>query len=371
MLDGDAAARARAAAWRAGFALLQGDPVSPAEIRSTLSGYADSRVTWFVAHALIDRSELALASALLDDALGGGDEWTAAAVLASRAKLAHAAGDLAALERDGNRSAGLFAGLGDLWGRLQATDWVGGLAELIGDYDRAAALHEEGLRWAEELELWPEVGSKLSWLAWIAVQTRDYPRARELADRAYRLAVEQGAPAAIVFAELSLGFAARRDRKLDVAVTHLQHLAELGRQENQPALYLPMVLVELGYAAEQGGDPAAGLALHLEAFQAAQAMGAPRDTITALEAWRRRPATRRSRPASWAPRPPPGRPPTSPPHLRSATTWTGSPPAWSLPSGVSASTRWSPRDTTWARGRPGPWSDRSALTRPPSAGSTR
>ncbi|HEV8560434.1 MAG TPA: hypothetical protein VGR06_29225 [Actinophytocola sp.] len=263
--------------------MLQGDPVSPAEIRSTLSGYADSRVTWFVAHALIDRSELALASALLDDALGGGDEWTAAAVLVSRAKLAHAAGDLAALERDGNRSAGLFAGLGDLWGRLQATDWVGGLAELIGDYDRAAALHEEGLRWAEELELWPEVGSKLSWLAWIAVQTRDYPRARELADRAYRLAVEQGAPAAIVFAELSLGFAARRDRKLDVAVTHLQHLAELGRQENQPALYLPMVLVELGYAAEQGGDPAAGLALHLEAFQAAQAMGAPRDTITALE----------------------------------------------------------------------------------------
>jgi hypothetical protein len=44
-----------------------------------------------------------------------------------------------------------------------------------------------------------------------------------------------------------------------------------------------MILVELGYAAEQGGDPAAGLALHLEAFAAARAMEAPRDAIFALE----------------------------------------------------------------------------------------
>ncbi|GAA2029271.1 BTAD domain-containing putative transcriptional regulator [Polymorphospora rubra] len=278
--DGD---DARAAAWRIGFALLQGDQVAAAEIHPALARAADPRVTWFVAYALLDRSDLDLAAELLSVAADAGDRWTGAAVLASRAKLAHAAGDLAALDRDGTRCAELFAELGDRWGRLQATDWVGGLADLKGEYDRAAALHHEGLRWARELALWPEVGSKLSWLAWIAVQSRDYVRARELGDEAYRLAVEQDVPAAVVFAELSLAFAARRDGKLDVATAHLEHLVEVGRREQQPALFLPMVLVELGYAAEQGGDPAAGLALHTEAFDLARTMGAQRDAIGALE----------------------------------------------------------------------------------------
>jgi hypothetical protein len=163
---------------------------------------------------------------------------------------------------------------------------VGGLAEMTGEYERAAALHRDGLRWAEELALWPEVGSKLSWLAWLAVQTRDYPQARELAERAYRLAVEQDAPAAVVFAKLSLGIAARRDGKLDVAVQHLEHLRELAGRDGDaehPALYLPMVLIELGYAAEQRGADGAGAALHLAAFDAAQAMASPRDTAGALD----------------------------------------------------------------------------------------
>src|SRR6185312_9348846 len=160
-------------------------------------------------------------------------------------------------ESAATRSTALFAEVDDRGGRLQASDWVGGLAEIRGEYERAAALHREGLRWAEELGLWPHVGGKLSWLAWLAVQTRDYAQARELAERAYQLAVEQGSPSAIVFAELGLGFAARRDGKLDLATTHLTRLAEKGRSEAQPALYLPMVLVELGYALEQSGDPAA------------------------------------------------------------------------------------------------------------------
>jgi peptide/nickel transport system permease protein len=169
------------------------------------------------------------------------------------------------------------------WGRLQANHWLGGLAELHGDHERAAELHRDGLRWAEDLLLEPEVAAKLSWLAWLAVQTRDYAEGRELAGRAYRMALEQDSPTAIVFAEISLGIAARRDGKLDVAVAHLSRIAEQGRAEAQPALYLPMVLVELGYAAEQEGDREAGLALHLEAYAAADAMGAPRDAIGALE----------------------------------------------------------------------------------------
>jgi predicted ATPase/DNA-binding SARP family transcriptional activator len=272
------------AGWRAGFALLQGVPVKEVELPAGARG----RVAWFIANALMERSELARATEWLAIAMDGADRWTEAAVLATRAMLAHAAGDLAALERDSRRSDELFAAIGDHWGRLQANDWIGGLAEIRAEYDRAAALHAEGLRWAEELALWPHVGGKLSWLAWIAVQTGDYPQARELGERAYRMAAEQNSTAALAFAELSLGFAARRDGKLDLATAHLEHLVEMARREEQPALYLPMVLVELGYAAEQAGDLQTALARHVEAFDVAQTtvpdtMVAPRDAISALE----------------------------------------------------------------------------------------
>jgi predicted ATPase/DNA-binding SARP family transcriptional activator len=281
-LPGDPPERAAAAPWRIGFGLLQGEPLVAEDVRSALRGRAGDRAAWFVADAVLDSGDVALAAELLPAAPE--DRWTEAAVLSSRAKLAHAAGDLAELERTGTRSAALFAELGDRWGGLQAGDWLGGLAEVRGDHERAAALHREGLGWAQELSLWPHVGGKLSWLAWIAVQTRDHARARELAGRAYGLAVEQGAPTAMVFAELGLGFAARRTGELDLAVRHLTHLADLGRGEPQPALYLPMVLVELGYAVEQNGDPLAAAALHREAFDAARAIGSPRDATGALEA---------------------------------------------------------------------------------------
>jgi hypothetical protein len=266
----------RAAQWLAGFAMLQGADVALPEM-------SDTRAMWFAAHALIDRSELTAARVLLERVLEDCDRWTEAAALSSRAKLAHAAADLVALERDGNRSAAIFAELGDRWGRLQATDWVGGLAEIRAEYERAADLHREGLRWAEELSLWIEVSSKLSWLAWIAVQTRDYAQARELGERALAVAEESDYPAAAVFAELSVGFAARRDGKLDVAVAHLERLVAMAAREEQPPLFLPMVLVELGYATELSGDPAAALPMHLRAFDAAAAMGAPRDEAMALE----------------------------------------------------------------------------------------
>ncbi|MGC4861691.1 BTAD domain-containing putative transcriptional regulator [Micromonospora sp. DT41] len=272
---------ARAAPWRVGFALLQGDEIRPADVRAAVAGGSDERAAWFAANALIDHSDLTLAAELLPTTVA--DPWTEAAVLTSRARLAHAMGDQEALESAATRSAALFAKLGDRWGRLVATEWVGGLADMRGEHERAAALHREGLRWAEELALWPQVGSTLSWLAWLAVQTRDYAQGRELAERAYQMALEQATPSAIVFAQMSLALAARRDGKRDVAVTHLSHLVEQGRAEPCPALYLPLVLVELGYAVEQDGDPDAALALHVEAFAAAEAIASTRDTIGPLE----------------------------------------------------------------------------------------
>ncbi|PYC70831.1 transcriptional regulator [Micromonospora arborensis] len=280
-VPGDPEQETRAAPWRVGFALSLGEAIAPDDVRAAVAVDPDGHAAWFAANAVIEHGDLALASELLPTAVV--DPWTEAAVLTSRAHLAHANGDQATLERTATRSAALFADLGDRWGRLRATEWVGGLADMRGEHERAVALHREGLRWAEELALWPQVCAELSWLAWLAVQTRDYAQGRELAERAYDLAVEQGSPGALIFAEMSLGLAARRDGKLDLAVTHLTHLADLGRGESQPALYLPMILVELGYAVEQGGDPDAALALHVEAFEAAEAMATMRDAVGPLE----------------------------------------------------------------------------------------
>lgn len=279
-VPGDPEQEARAAPWRVGFALSQGEVIAPDDVRAAVAVDPDSPAAWFAANAAIEHGDLALVSELLPTTA---DPWTEAAVLTSLAHIAHANGDQSTLERTATRSAALFADLGDRWGRLRATDWVGGLADMRGEHERAAALHREGLRWAEELALWPQVCAELSWLAWLAVQTRDYAQGRELAERAYDLAVEQGSPGALIFAEMSLGLAARRDGKLDLAVTHLSHLADLGRGESQTALYLPMVLVELGYAVEQGGDPDAALALHIEAFEVAEAMATMRDAVGPLE----------------------------------------------------------------------------------------
>ena len=50
--------------------------------------------------------------------------------------------------------------LGDHWGLLQATEWLIGLAELTGDYERAIRLSDDGLRMAKELALWPDAAAR-------------------------------------------------------------------------------------------------------------------------------------------------------------------------------------------------------------------
>jgi hypothetical protein len=97
--------------------------------------------------------------AALAAAREAGDQWGTAAALSTRAKLRYVRGDLKALSADGEESAALFRAIGDRWGLLQATAWLGGLAEMTGDRARAACLHREGLHMAEELGLWSEVST--------------------------------------------------------------------------------------------------------------------------------------------------------------------------------------------------------------------
>ncbi|MEU4335202.1 BTAD domain-containing putative transcriptional regulator [Micromonospora lupini] len=286
---GGAAAGARAAAWHLGFALLSGDVGDWAtRHRAVLRRYDDVddphgrlRAQWFLAYAEVDLGDVTATGDLLDEVLAEAraraDEWVVAATLSLRAKHAHVRGDAAAVACDGAESAALFRRLGDRWGVLQATEWLGAQAGMTGDYERANRLYEEGLRVAEDLGLRFEMSGQLCWLGWVALQRGEYARARQLSGRGLRLATEQGSPLGVVFAELCLAAAARREGSLDTAEAHLRNLLDAAaRQQDGPGqpLYLTGVLGELGYVAELRGDPRVALDWHLRAAEVAVELGA-------------------------------------------------------------------------------------------------
>ncbi|MEV8376579.1 BTAD domain-containing putative transcriptional regulator [Kribbella sp. NPDC056861] len=276
---------AKATAWLAGFLYAQGD-VSAAAVRERV-GEVDARAEWWIAFSASDSGDLAVCLAQLERALAAfeaaGDQWGIAAVLAARAKHAHVRADLTGLEADAVESARLFRLLGDRWGLLQATGWLGALAELKGDFDEAARLHAEGLEMAEALDLWPEVAGELGWLGWTAVRQGSYAEAKALGERALRLATEQGHRSTQALAELVLGFAARRSGDLESAESQLQATIETARKQDEPVLYLSIVLDELGYALELRGDLAQARPLHAEAYRISREYESRRGMCWSLE----------------------------------------------------------------------------------------
>ncbi|MFD0580310.1 BTAD domain-containing putative transcriptional regulator [Dactylosporangium darangshiense] len=290
--------RAKALAWNAGIGFLHGDVADREDRRrEALRLFEDTgdqrgraRAEWFLAYAGIGCGDLTAAEDLLSRAQPTfqalGDRWGTAAALATRATLAHVRGDLAALERDAERSAELFGELGDRWGRLEATGWLGAWAELVGDHDRAYRLHRDGLHMAEELGLWAEFAGRLAWLGWITMQRGGYSEAAEFCERALRLTVEQGNQGGQIFAMIGLAFAARRDSRLDVAETHLRGvLSRTPRQDGggPPPPHLPMIISELGFLAEQRGEAANALALHLESLDIAAKFDTSRGMAIAFD----------------------------------------------------------------------------------------
>ncbi|TDD59579.1 tetratricopeptide repeat protein [Kribbella antibiotica] len=277
---------ARAGVWRTGFLYVQADRRAGAERERWLET-ADARGQWWVAFASSDVGELVTGQVLLERSLKtfetDGDQWGAAAVLLARAKHAHVQSDLDALRADASESERIFRGLGDAWGTLQATSWLGAAAELAGDFAEAARLHQECAQIAEGLELWPEVAGALGMLGWTQVRQGEYTAARAQAERALRLAADQGQRPVQALAEIVLAFSARRMGELGEAELRLRALIAAARAQDEPALYLSMVLEELGFVLELQGDAAAALELHRESFEVSEAYGSVRGLCGALE----------------------------------------------------------------------------------------
>ncbi|WP_395106501.1 BTAD domain-containing putative transcriptional regulator [Actinomadura sp. SCN-SB] len=288
------AALARAKAWRAGFGILMGDAdwhARRAEALAVLdqtTPFHRARAQWFLAFVGGDLEDLNATERLADVALETfhehGDLWGEAATLILRARHAHARGEAAALEREGERAARLFGKLGDRWGQLQAAEWLAAYAELTGDYERADALQRDGLRMAEELHLWPDVAMRQAWLGWIALQRGRFAEARTYCEQA------QSAPhsPAQVFTQIVRGFVARYEGDPDEAESRLKDLLETVQEgqegdDAQPPLFLPLLYVGLGHAAELRGDLERSVDLHRRALSVALRLEAPRDMAFSLE----------------------------------------------------------------------------------------
>jgi predicted ATPase/DNA-binding SARP family transcriptional activator len=276
----------RVGAWRAGFRYLLGDSEAAVE-RDRWTEAADAFGLWWIAFSASDAGDLPTCLSLLERALkrfeADEDQWGVAAVLAARAKHAHVRADLPALYDDACKSIGIFRSLGDRWGVLQATGWFGAHAELVGDFAEAERLHLEGAQAAEEIGLWPEVASALGMLGWTSIRQGRYEAARTHAERALRLATEQGQASTQALAELVLGFAARRTGSLAEASQRLGALIDAARRQNESVLYLSIVLEELGFVRELQGDVDAALELHTEAFRISADFESLRGMCWALE----------------------------------------------------------------------------------------
>jgi tetratricopeptide (TPR) repeat protein len=286
---GSATARATATAWLSGFTALAGDrrqhsaPPFPGidddAVRATLE--------WFHAFVASDFGDPSVGEAMVGEALASfralGDQWGIAAGLSTRAKLAMIRGDPATVHRDAQQSLELFRELGDRWGQLQAIEWLGAAAAASGDGAQADRLHRDGLRMAEDLGLWPQAADALSWLGRSALRSGDLAQARELLERGLRLAAGQSYQPGQVFAELGLGQTARRQGKLDDAETHMGHVLHTSqRLGSEPDVARTVSLSELGFIAEQRGDPAAARSWHIQGLTAAQALGDPQAVAQAL-----------------------------------------------------------------------------------------
>lgn len=294
-LDRGSVGRSSALARQAGFALLAGDHAQPKQPNGGEYDAADPRARWFLAHARCGfagpseeipsegaPSDGVPTAELLAEFHAAGDSWGIAATHSTRATEAIYRGDLAALREHAVDSAARFAELGDRWGQLQSAEQLGILAEIAGDYDEAARLHRDGVRIAEELQLWTDVSFRLSRLGRIALLTEEYGSAAELHERARRLAAEQSHRPAEQFAETGLALGARRQGDLDAAEKHLRPWLDWNRRMGVHS-GMALILAQLGFVAEQRGDAQQANVLHLEGLTAARRTGDPRAVALALE----------------------------------------------------------------------------------------
>ncbi|MDA3647476.1 winged helix-turn-helix domain-containing protein [Saccharopolyspora indica] len=181
--DGGAPAlRAAARGWLTGVELRSTPNVVPVpDLAAITDPVLHARLQWFIGSGLLDDVEHDLGVRMLEQGLLGArahrDRWTEAAVLVE-------------IRTDVERAAEVFGELGDRWGQLRAARCLAELAETDGDRSRAARMHREGLRSAEDLALWTEVVESLCRLGKNSLDGGNPAQARQFSERALRISTD-------------------------------------------------------------------------------------------------------------------------------------------------------------------------------------
>ncbi|HEY3506897.1 MAG TPA: BTAD domain-containing putative transcriptional regulator [Actinocatenispora sp.] len=284
-------ARAAVGAARAVVAVLLGDGtdlLAPAEraVAAVPAGRERAHAEWFLAMAAIGAGDLSAGERRIERAAAwfgeAGDSWGTAAALTSRASQILPRGDLAGARRAADRAAALFGEIGDGWGLIRSGELLATLAEIGGDHARAADLRRGNLRHARELGLVIEEAYQLGGLGRLALLAGDLDQSARLHGEAMRLAAEQSHQRGVQFAEIGLGMTARRQGRYDDAERHLSRWLDWCRDlDGHPGTAL--ILAELGFVAEQRGDPDTARARHTEGLTYARITGDPRAVALAYE----------------------------------------------------------------------------------------
>ncbi|MFE5482460.1 BTAD domain-containing putative transcriptional regulator [Streptomyces sp. NPDC056527] len=296
--DPDALARVRARVdvWHTGLTVMSGDGTDrhrriASALASVDAAYgagpaALAWARWFLAHALCGTGSQSEGEELTNAALDGfaetGESWGEAAALGDRSVQRLLRGDLAGAEDDAARCAALFASVGDACGGLWSVYPLATVAEIRGEYERAAGLKRAALDTAESFGLTTEVPDLLSGLGRTALLMGDLGQARAYHQAGREKAVEVGFRAGEINAVLGLGLGARREGLLEEAEEHLREVLDWHRLVGLDGANA-LILAELGFAAELRGDAEVALGLHEEGYTTARASGDPRAVALALE----------------------------------------------------------------------------------------
>ncbi|MFF5935930.1 BTAD domain-containing putative transcriptional regulator [Streptomyces sp. NPDC012508] len=292
---GDARLRARVEVWRTGLAVMSGDGTDRRQrIEGALAAYDAATPgeapapwpRWFLAHALCGTGGQSEGEELTGQALEGfrqaGDRWGEAAAFADRSVQRLLRGDLAGAEADATSGAELFARLGDACGRLWSVYPLATVAEIRGEYERAARLKRAALDAAQSFGLTTDVPDLLSGLGRTALLRGDLAQARAYHHAGREKAVEVGFRAGEINAVLGLGLGARREGLLEEAEGHLREVLDWHRLVGLDGANA-LILAELGFVAELRGDAQGALALQEEGYATALTTEDPRAVALALE----------------------------------------------------------------------------------------
>ncbi len=165
---------------------------------------------------------------------------------------------------------------------MQTVSPLAALAEIKGAYEEAERRQHEGLRMARELGLEAEVSARLSGLGRLALLARDWGRARDLHERARRIAAEQGYTYGEIHSGMGLALGARRSGDLDAAEAHLLRLRD-GFAAVSSRAGDHLLCAELGFVAELRGEAGPAAAHHLRGLDIARVLAEPRALALSLE----------------------------------------------------------------------------------------